>query len=168
MLLNIILVTFLLICSFTDIAYRKVLNLISYPTIFSGIVLNTFFYGFNGLKDSVLGALLGCTMLIGFFLIGGMGAGDVKFMMAVGALKGWNFTLFGGIYGIIIAGIFAIIIMAYKGTLTKSLKKVYQFFVFLFGLKTVVPIDKESTIHLPYCFFLSLGMFLQLLDVYYF
>ncbi|MBU0951390.1 MAG: A24 family peptidase [Elusimicrobia bacterium] len=165
MFLNLILIAFLVTCSTTDLLFRKAYNAVTYPIIFSGIIFNTIFYGRMGLLDSLLGALLGLVLLIGFYLLGGLGAGDVKFMIAVGSLKGWNFTLFGGIYGAIIAGIAAIIIMALKGTLLKSLKKVFHFFLFLFTLKTVVPVDKESTIYLPYCFFLSLGIFIRLAEV---
>ncbi|OGS25111.1 MAG: hypothetical protein A2297_07110 [Elusimicrobia bacterium RIFOXYB2_FULL_48_7] len=167
MLIDYILIAFLVICSITDIFYRKAFNVVTYPVIFIAIILNSLYFGPSGLVNSLLGALLGMAFLLAFYMIGGMGAGDVKFMMAVGALKGWNFVLFGGLYGAVIAAALSILIMIYKNTLIKSLKKVFQFLLFLFVSKTAIPIDKESTIHLPYCFFLSLGMALRLYEIYY-
>ncbi|OGS20014.1 MAG: hypothetical protein A2252_01840 [Elusimicrobia bacterium RIFOXYA2_FULL_39_19] len=160
-ILDIILILFLLICAITDLIKHKVYNVVTFPAITAGLLLNIFLFGLSGLKTSLLGITAGVLILLPFFLLGGMGAGDVKFMAAVGSIKGWSFMFFGGLYGAIIALVISVILMAFRGTLLSSLKKIVNFFLFLFTFKKAVPIDKESTIILPYCFFLSLGMFIR-------
>jgi prepilin peptidase CpaA len=60
----------------------------------------------DGLIFSLYGFIVGLAIFFIPFALGLMGAGDVKLMAAIGALKGWKFTalstLFSAIAGIIV------------------------------------------------------------------
>ena len=98
----------------TDWRWRRIPNVVTYPTMLAGLVLSVFeaFPGQpfqRGLLDHV--TALAIAFLVGYPLVafGGMKAGDAKFLMAVGALKGSYFLFVAGVYGALIGGIVAII-----------------------------------------------------------
>ena len=72
---------------------------------------------FAGGRDSLFGWLLGFALLFLPFALGGMGAGDVKLLGAVGAIRGPYFVLVAFIYTAIIGGVASIILLAYQGRL---------------------------------------------------
>jgi len=79
--------------------------------------------GLAGFLLSVSGLFLGLALLIGFYLLGGMGAGDVKLLAAVGSLLGPH-GVFAAFLGTALAGgIYALIILATKGYLMETLKR---------------------------------------------
>ena len=55
--------------------------------------------------------------------MGGIGAGDVKLLAAIGAWKGTIFVLYTGVYGAIIGGLISLIILLRKNTLFLHLNK---------------------------------------------
>ena len=97
-------------------------------------------------------------------MLGGMSAGDVKFMAAVGALKGLNFVVLGGFYGAALGGIAAVIILLGKKRLMPTLKRLFFGLMSLLTFKTPesIKFDGAETVYLPYTAFLSLGMLLEL------
>jgi prepilin peptidase CpaA len=91
-----ILVALVLAVAFFDIRERRIPNFLVFPAMLIGIVLDLlwFFQRDWGHLDGPLGGLKGIAM--GFLLllipyaVGGMKAGDVKFLMAIGAFVGWR------------------------------------------------------------------------------
>jgi prepilin peptidase CpaA len=97
-----------LAASATDLWKFKVYNILTIPMLASGLVVSTFLGGWGGLASSLLGAGLGFGLLVVFYALGGVGAGDVKLLTAVGAWLGPYLTyqvfvaaaLFGGAYAV--------------------------------------------------------------------
>jgi prepilin peptidase CpaA len=95
-----------LAASATDLWKFKVYNVLTIPMLLSGLVVSTLLGGWDGLASSLMGAGLGFGLLVVFFAVGGVGAGDVKLLTAVGAWLGPYLTyqvfvasaLFQGIY----------------------------------------------------------------------
>jgi prepilin peptidase CpaA len=85
--------------SFDDLRRRSIANWINVAGFAAGVFYNTATHGFPGLGWSVLGALIGCATFLVFYLLGGMGAGDLKLVIAFGALLGPG--------GIVIAAVLA-------------------------------------------------------------
>ena len=125
-LINLLLLAFLITSSYTDIKYHKVYNFLTFPTTILGLGFNFFYSGVPGIKDSIIGIVAGFLFLFIFYLSGGVGAGDVKFMVTIGSLKGFNFVVMGGLYGAIVGGITAIIVLLVKKNLSSTLKKIFS------------------------------------------
>lgn len=78
---------FLVICV-TDTLQSKIPNLATLSLLLVGFWFNLRSNGLSGLALSVAGLLAGLALLIVPYLMGGMGAGDLKAMAALGALLG--------------------------------------------------------------------------------
>lgn len=78
---------FLVICV-TDTLQGKIPNLATLSLLLVGLWFNFRLHGLPGLALALAGLLLGLTLLIVPYLMGGMGAGDIKSLAALGALLG--------------------------------------------------------------------------------
>ncbi len=110
----VILVPAMLIASWNDYRNHRVSNRLNALIVLTGLGVQAFFGGWSGLEAGLLGVLVGFGMLVGLWAMRGMGAGDVKFMAAVGAWLGplWTFqaVLVGGVLG----GVIALGMIAYQ------------------------------------------------------
>jgi len=113
----------LIIASVTDLRSHRISNRLTYSTMIFGLIYYSMISGLSGFLLSVSGLSLGLALLIGFYLLGGMGAGDVKLMAAVGSLLGPQ-GVFEAFLGTAVAGgIYALIILTAKGYLLDTLKR---------------------------------------------
>lgn len=76
------------IASFTDVTRFKVYNALTFPVLFSGVFYQAWVNGWPGVQSSIFGVGIGFLVLLLPYLMGGLGAGDVKFVMAIGAWVG--------------------------------------------------------------------------------
>jgi prepilin peptidase CpaA len=74
--------------SFDDLRRRSIANWINLAGLAAGLLYHTVERGVRGLAWSAGGAALGFAVLLVFYCLGGMGAGDVKLSAAFGALLG--------------------------------------------------------------------------------
>lgn len=125
-MVDIILLLVLIICVVTDIKSRKILNIFTLPTILFGIGFHIYFTGLDGFLYSGIGLLVGFILLFIPFLMGGIGAGDVKLLTAIGALKGSSFVFYSFLFAAIIGGAIALVIMIKR----KELKSFFKRLVF--------------------------------------
>ena len=121
--INIILMTLLIIAVVNDIRFQKIPNAMTYPAMIIGIAYHSVVNGLQGFLFSMEGIIVGIALLIAFYIMGGMGAGDVKFMGSIGAFLGPKavFTVF--IYAALIGGIYALAVLAHHGFLKAALKR---------------------------------------------
>lgn len=159
MFINIVLGTALLISLITDIRNRKILNIITLPAILIGFIYYTITLGLDGFVFSGKGFLIGLGFLLIPYLLGGMGAGDVKLMAAIGALTGATFTFYVFIYTALIGGLIGIVLIMKRRGVWNSIK--YFFFTFTFLNSNLGSItlnqDKQSSILFPYGVAIVLG-----------
>ena len=169
MMIDVILFLFLICSIYTDIAQRRIYNATVFPIMAVGVMLNVFYSGAGGLKDSAGGIAGGFLFLCLFYLSGGMGAGDVKFMMAVGALKGFSFMAVGGLYGALVGGIAALCVLIIKRQALATVKDIgARLFAFsLLRDKRLLQFDESKAEKLPYAAFLSCGMLLHFYELYF-
>jgi len=126
------------IAAVTDIWKFRVYNALTFPLLLSGLVFQAVTGGWAGLGNSCLGALFGFFSLVLFYGMGGVGAGDVKLLAAVGAWLGMPLTFYVFLASSLAAGVYAIGLLLLQGGLTE----VYVGFHVLFQkLKT-------NTLHL--------------------
>jgi prepilin peptidase CpaA len=107
-----------------DVRERRIPNFVTGPAILAGLMLHTVAGGWAGLGDSALAGLIAGAIFLIFFLAGGMGAGDVKLMVAVGCFAGLS-SLHMVILSTVIAGaLFALAVGIYNGRLRETLRNV--------------------------------------------
>ncbi|MFM7058309.1 MAG: prepilin peptidase [Planctomycetota bacterium] len=85
----------------TDVLWRKVHNLVTIPLILSGVIHHAVESGMPGLLISGAAVVVAIGLLIVPFLLGGLGAGDVKLLAGIGA---WTLVL-DVIWVFVIAGL---------------------------------------------------------------
>jgi len=80
---------------YTDLKVGKIYNFVTLPSMAAGIIFNSLKYQTDsihvGFLNSVFGLLLAYVVFIVPYFMGALGAGDVKLLMAIGALKGPHF-----------------------------------------------------------------------------
>lgn len=116
------------VAAITDIWKFKVHNLLTIPLMLSGLAYHGVADGWAGFTDSLLSGLCGFAILIGFYLLGGMGAGDVKLMAALGAWLGPLPTVFLFVASALAAGIYSLaLILIYErvGETWHNLRVIY-------------------------------------------
>ncbi len=101
-----------LVAAATDIWKFKVYNVLTLPLLVSGLLYHAFR---AELADSLLGVLFGFAALIVLYIIGGMGAGDVKLMAGVGAWLGMPLTFYVFIASSLAAGVYSIGLVVWTG-----------------------------------------------------
>ena len=153
------LIVFTLVSAASDAWKKKIYNWATIPAFIVGLVLAALSGGWQGLGFSLLGAFAGFMLLYFFWAAGGMGAGDVKFLMAVGAIKGPLFVFKSAVCGILVAGIVTIIWMLVRGVFFRSLKNVLipLYTSFVSGFR-VTPMPQTKSPALPFGFYLALGV----------
>jgi prepilin peptidase CpaA len=67
---------------------RRIPNWLVLPFLLSGVTVSIIVGGWKGLERSILGLLLAAVLMGIFYLLGGMGMGDVKLCAAIGAWVG--------------------------------------------------------------------------------
>lgn len=123
-LINAILIIVLVICLYTDLRKRKIYNMVVFPAAALGIILNSAQHGLSGLKFSAAGLGLGVLIFIVPFALGGMGAGDVKLLGTVGALKGPLFVFQAALGTALAGGVIALGILIWRRQLWGAVKRI--------------------------------------------
>ncbi len=105
----------ILYASWIDYAERRVPNWLNATIAVIGLSFQTAYFGLDGFGWGMAGLWIGFALLIVPWLMHGMGAGDVKLMMAIGAWLGPWLTIYSFAAGAVIGGIAAIIMIATTG-----------------------------------------------------
>lgn len=156
---NLVIALILIISILTDIRNRKILNIVTLPAILLAFIYHFSTSGLEGFLFSGQGFLVGLGLLIIPFIMGGIGAGDVKLLAAVGAWKGTIFILYTGIYAGIIGGLIAIFILIKRKELIFTLKRMLFSTVFLKSTKgsLLVKDDVIGSFSIPYAVPIAIG-----------
>ncbi|WP_123043083.1 A24 family peptidase [Cohnella candidum] len=105
---NAVLLSAAAICVATDLKNRKIYNAVIFPSLAAALLIHACQRGWSGLAEGLLGFLVGLGILLIPYLMGGMGAGDVKMLALVGMLKGMAFVLESAVYMALIGAVIAI------------------------------------------------------------
>jgi prepilin peptidase CpaA len=137
----------------TDFQSNRIPNWLTFSTLIVGVALQAFFLGTEGLIVAVAGISMGLVFLLPFFLLGGMGAGDVKMMAAIGAFIGYKSVMFATAYSLMIAAVYALVLVTIKGELMTSLQR----YTVSIASRTYVPSSPDSVARKRFPFALAIA-----------
>jgi len=161
----ILLTAVLIIAAVNDIRLQKIPNWLTYPAMTVGIIYHTGLKGLEGFIFSWGGIGVGIAVLIGFYLVGGTGAGDVKLMGAVGGFLGPKGVFIAFLCTAIVGGIYAILLMALHGFLKETAKRYIRIIKTFILTKNIIyapPTQKEKNPKLCYGVAIAVGTIISL------
>jgi Flp pilus assembly protein protease CpaA len=104
-------VALLALATMFDVKSRRIPNRLTVTSAVGGLAVHTAFEGWTGAQWAVLGLLSGLGALMVPFLLGWVGAGDVKLLAAIGALQGPTLVLTAALYGAAAGGLFSVTVL---------------------------------------------------------
>ena len=124
-LLQVILIAVLLTAVVTDLRSYRIPNWLTVPAMAGGVLIHTLLNGPAGLILSLQGLGLGLGLFLIFYTMGGMGAGDVKLMAAVGSFLGPAGVLYASVITMLLGGLYAVIAMVTHWGFRESVQRVW-------------------------------------------
>lgn len=108
-----------------DVKSRRIPNYLTFGGALAGLGFRWGYHGYFGLVDGVLGLALGLALLLLPYLKGGMGAGDVKALAALGAWLGPRPTLYLVFYMGLAGGVLVLGSLWWQGLLGAKIRRAW-------------------------------------------
>jgi prepilin peptidase CpaA len=110
-----------------DLRTRRIPNYLTLTGVLGGLGFQLGYHGLSGFLDGVAGSGLGFILLLGPYLLGGLGACDVKASAALGAWLGlWRAAaLF--VYMGVSGGVIMLVVLLWQGRLRAGIKEIGNF-----------------------------------------
>jgi len=104
----------------TDLRTGKIYNKLTVPCAAAGVAFGGITAGLAGAADRMLGAavVLGAVLLLSALV--GLGGGDAKLLMAVGALKGFHFAIWAMLLTGVFGGVLAVVMMVRRRAVKRT------------------------------------------------
>jgi len=138
----------------SDVKERRIPNLLTYPALVAGLLLQGILHGWRGLLASAGGGLLFGGVFLLFYLVRAMGAGDVKLAAALGCIVGSSAAFQVMFLTALAGGALAIFFMLLSGRIVETLRNTLWVagFHLQHGLQThpVVNLDNPGALRMPY------------------
>lgn len=109
----------------TDILKGKIYNHATLPLIVIGVLIGIYQGGFSGFQESLFGVFVALLLFGWMFFFGFMGAGDVKMLMALGALAGVQFVVSVALLSIMLGGVMAVGVLFWRGSFRNFAQRIY-------------------------------------------
>jgi len=153
-LITITLIIVVVAAASIDVRKRKIPNWVTLPSAMTGVLLNFSFFGFRGLLSAIFGILAGFFLLFFVYLMGGMGAGDVKLMAVIGAFLGPWLVFVAFIWMALAGGILALCLILWRRAFRQTFQNIKTILLTLFlrtsPRQTQITIENPKLIKLPY------------------
>ncbi len=104
----------------SDYRNHRVPNQLNLALAATGLLAQACYFGLTGLTHGLLGMATGFGLLIVLWMMHAMGAGDVKYMAALGAWLGPQMTLHAVIVGGLLGGLLALIVIVWRRSWTQT------------------------------------------------
>jgi len=114
----------------TDVRSRRVPNALTLPALAAGVLAHALLPGGLGPLGALGGAAVGLAVFFPFFALGGMGAGDVKLMAALGAWIGAPAIVWTALYCAIAGGVLGLVVALAHGYLSRALVNIWHLMTF--------------------------------------
>ncbi len=158
---DILVIIILTICVITDIKERKIYNKVIFPSLVITLIMHIIINGASSISDFLFGFLVGLLLLIIPYFMGGIGAGDVKLLALIGAIKGPTFVVYSALYMAIVGGVIAIIILLYQNKLLFTMNNIMlTSFTYKLGDQNSISITNGSSF--PYAIAIAAGVIINM------
>ncbi len=159
----------LIVAAVVDGFELKVPNKITFPFVISGWLYSAVFAStmgmswYESLGWSLLGTVVGLALLLPLYMIGGMGAGDVKLLAGVGAWIHVTHTFYSFALSTVVGAILAVLMVTYRGAWSKHINQFWLIVNEILTIKdpeqlsTIAAERKSSMLLLPYGIPLAMG-----------
>jgi len=97
-----------------DLAHRRISNWIPAAAFVAGLLLQSMQQGWRGAGAALLGTLAGFSVFLIFYLLGGMGGGDVKLMAGFGSVLGAHKVLEAALWTAACGGLLAALVIVFQ------------------------------------------------------
>jgi prepilin peptidase CpaA len=104
-----------------DVRCRRIPNWLTLTALGAGLLIQVLRAGPAGILVGLGGAALGMGVLLPFYMIRTVGAGDVKLLGALGALVGPQALVSIAIYGALVGGAISVVMLVRRGRLQASI-----------------------------------------------
>lgn len=131
----------------TDVRSRRIPNALTFGAALAGIAVHVWLDGADGLKTAAGGWLVGTLLFLPFFLLRGMGGGDVKLLAALGAWLGPDRTIWLALYSLAAGGVFGVAVALTYGYLRTAVRNVIGIVAYWrdFGLRPVPEMTLDTS-----------------------
>ncbi len=137
-----------------DLARRQISNWICVAALAGGLGWQAGQYGWTGLAYGLGGAVAGFATFLIFYLLGGMGGGDVKLMTGFGALLGAGRLVEAALWIAGVGGLLALGVLGFRAMRDLIRKPVPE--------TGLTPEQKLKAASIPYAPAIALGVLLSL------
>ena len=141
-----------LVAGWTDLRSRRIPNWLTVPGLLLGVAANTVLGGWSGLRNSLLGAGLAMALLLPFWLLRSLGAGDLKFAVALGAYTGPGRLVDMLLVSVFVAGVMAMALVIYKRRFLETMRNIGHILISLVTFRlpgSHVTIDNPEALTIP-------------------
>lgn len=123
-----VVVTVAVLAAGTDLATRRIPNVLTFGAAGAALLYHALQGGAPGLGWAMAGWAVGAAVFFPVFMLGGMGAGDVKLLAALGAWLGPQGALQVAVGSALAGGVVALIVIARARYLRTALSNLVQLF----------------------------------------
>ena len=113
-----------------DLKTRRIPNLLTFGGTLAAVATHVYFGGWAAGGWSLAGWLVGAAFFLPFFVLGGMGAGDVKLLAVLGAWLGPAPAMWLALFSLIAGGVMGLIVAVGYGYLTQAIANLAWMFQF--------------------------------------
>jgi prepilin peptidase CpaA len=113
-----------------DLRTRRIPNILTFGAALAAIATHGYLGGPAGAGWALAGWLVGVAFFLPFFALGGMGAGDVKLLAALGAWLGPAAAAWTALFSLIAGGVLGLAVALGYGYFTQALANIFWMFQF--------------------------------------
>ena len=152
--------------SICDLKGRRIPNALTLGAVVVAVAMQAVLNGWHGVLLAASGWAVGVALFFPLFALGGMGAGDVKLLGAIGAWLGPAGALWTGLFGAVAGGIMALIVALARGYMLTAMRNLGRL-LRVWSVAGVQPVegltvDSTSGPRLPYALPIAAGAMVTL------
>jgi prepilin peptidase CpaA len=115
--------------SVSDVRTARIPNFLTFGAVAAALLYLFASHGWSGLAGAGEGWAVGVLMFFPFFLLGGLGAGDVKLLGAMGAWLGPGEVFWVAVYASLAGGVMALMVAVANGYLRQAVANLRLLFI---------------------------------------